>query len=189
MRCRLEPADQGSAKICINVEKTMKMKKTINRPVRIAIQAAVPWIAGFLILLASGCAVNVRVGGQKISQEVTHLFESYQVLPDHRYYHIGWDTRPYAIIALQKPYKIVDKLWLEFQADSKTLRKRVDALAVFPERGYWRANGYYLTDKEGNRIGVYYSSISIFSVKVDQSTHIVSVAMDKPWVTGDRFDL
>ena len=160
-----------------------------KRRINTARRFAVPCIAVCLILFAVGCAVNARLGGRKISREATQVFESYQVLPDHRYYHIGWDTRPYAIIALQNTYQIVDKLWLGFKADSSTLRKRVDALEVFPERGYSRAFGYYLTDEAGNRIGVYYSSISIFSVEVDQAAKTVAIAMDKPWVTGDRFDL
>lgn len=41
-----------------------------------------------LPLIALACAVNMRIGGQKISPAVTRVFESYQVLPDHRYYHI-----------------------------------------------------------------------------------------------------
>ena len=90
----------------------MKIKKPNDRRINWAQRFAAPCIAVCLILFAVGCAVNVRLGGRKISQEATQLFESYQVLPDHHYYHIGWDTRPYAIIALQAPYKIVDKLFL-----------------------------------------------------------------------------
>lgn len=146
-------------------------------------------IVFLLPLIALGCAVNVRIGGQKISQEVTRVFESYQVLPDHRYYHIGWDTRPYAIVGLKKPYHMTSKFWLEFDADSEILRKRVDALEIFRERGYSRAYGYYLLDRDGNRIGVWYSSISIFSAAVNDTSNTVTITMDRPWVTGDRFDL
>ncbi len=142
-----------------------------------------------LLLSTVGCAVNVRLGGQQISREVTEIFESYQVLPDHRYYHIGWDTRPYAIVGLKEPYHITSKLWLEFDADSETLKKRIDALEIFKERGYIRAWGYYLLDKAGNRIGVWYSSISIFSARLNNTDNTVTIAMDKPWVTGDRYGL
>jgi hypothetical protein len=142
-----------------------------------------------LPLIALGCAANVRIGGQKISGEVTRIFESNQVLPNHRYYHIGWDTRPYAIVGLKEPYHMTSKLWLEFDADSETLKKRVDALEIFSERGYNRAYGYYLVDKAGNRIGVWYSSITIFSAAVNDTSNTVTITMDKPWVTGDRFGL
>ena len=144
-------------------------------------------LAVFLPLIAMGCAVNVRIGGQKVSREVTRVFESYQVLPDHRYYHIGWDTRPYAIVGLKEPYHITSEFWLEFDANSETLKKRVDALEIFNERGYTRAYGYYILDKAGNRIGVWYSSILIFSASVNNTTNIVTITMDRPWVTGDRF--
>ncbi|MBT8363431.1 MAG: hypothetical protein KJP23_01915 [Deltaproteobacteria bacterium] len=146
-------------------------------------------IAIFLLLIAMGCAVNLRLGGQQISREVTGIFESYQVLPDHRYYHIGWDTRPYAIIGLKDPYHLNSKFWFEFDANPETLKKRVDALEIFIERGYNWAYGYYILDKAGERIGVWYSSISIFSASVDHTSNTVSITMDRPWVTGDRFDL
>jgi hypothetical protein len=140
-------------------------------------------------LIALGCAVNVRTGGQKISREVTRIFESYQVLPGHRYYHIGWDTRPYAIVGLKQPYHMTSKMWFEFDAETETLKKRVDAMEIFSERGYNRAHGYYILDKSGNQIGVWYSSITIFSATVDTTSNTVTITMDRPWVTGDRFDL
>ncbi len=137
------------------------------------------------MLLAMGCAV----GGRKLSREVTRTFESYQILPDHRYYHIGFDTRTYAIVALKEPYHITSKLWLKFEANPETLKKRVDALDIFYERGFERALGYYLSDEAGSYIGVWYSSISIFSVIANNANHTVVITMDRPWVTGDRFGL
>lgn len=136
-------------------------------------------IAVFLMLIAMGCAV----GGQKISEEVTRTFETYQVLPDHRYYHIGWETRPYAIVALKAPYNITSPLWLEFDATPDTLKKRVEALDIYYERGYDRVSGYYLLDKAGNRIGVWYSSIYVFTATVNKTDNTVVISMDKPWVT------
>lgn len=146
-------------------------------------------IVVFLLLIAMGCAVNIRRGRQQISGEVTRIFESHQVLPNHRYYHIGWDTRPYAIVGIKNPYHITDKLWIEFDAESATLKKRIDALEIFNERGYSRAYGYYLLDRAGQRVGVWYSSIPNFSAIVNQNNHKISISMDRPWVTGDRFDL
>ncbi|MBW2428770.1 MAG: hypothetical protein JRF56_07420 [Deltaproteobacteria bacterium] len=154
-----------------------------------ALRSIVYIMVVFLLLSTVDCAVNVRFGGQKISEEVTRIFESYQVLPDHRYYHIGWDTRPYAIVGLKDPYHLNSKFWLEFDANPETLKKRVDALEIFIERGYNRAYGYYILDSAGERIGVWYSSISIFSASVDHTSNTVSITMDRPWVTGDRFDL
>ena len=133
----------------------------------------------FLLLVAMGCAV----GGQKISEEVTRTFETYQVLPDHRYYHIGWNTRIHAIVALKEPYHMPSELWIEFDANPETLKKRVDALEVYYDRGYDRVSGYYLLDKSGNQIGVWYSSISIFTATANSADNTVVVSMDKPWVT------
>ena len=136
-------------------------------------------IAVFLMSIVMGCAA----GGQKISEEVTHTFETYQVLPDHRYYHIGWDTRIHAIVALKEPYHMTSELWLKFDATPETLKKRVDALEVFYDRGYDRVSGYYLLDKAGNQIGVWYSSISIFTATANKADNTVVISMDKPWVT------
>ena len=142
-----------------------------------------------MVIIAMGCAVSGRVGGQQISPEVSGLFESYQILPNHRYYHIGWDTRPYAIVGLKEPYHISSKFWFSFEAESTELKKRVDALEIFIERSYNRAYGYYLVDEAGNRIGVWYSSIYIFSARVNDADSTVTITMDRPWVTGDRFGL
>ena len=134
----------------------------------------------FCAAVAAGCLVGARLGGQPISR---------QVLSDHRYYHIAWDTRPYAIVALRQPYYIRSNFWLPFEAEPVILQKRVDALEVFIERGYNRAYGYYLVDRAGNRIGVWYSSIYIFSASVNKADNSVTITMDRPWVTGDRFGL
>ena len=168
----------------------MMCQKTDNLRATLVWRSIALYAIVFLLpLMALGCAVNVRMGGQKISAEVTRIFESYQILPGHRYYHIGWDTRPYAIVGLKEPYHITSNFWLEFDAESETLKKRIDAMEIFIERGYRRAYGYYLLDKAGNPIGVWYSSISIFSATVNETSNTVTITMDRPWVTGDRFDL
>jgi len=167
----------------------MFRRANILRPGWVWRSIALNTIVFLLPLIALGCAVNVRMGGQKISGEVTQIFESYQVLPGHRYYHIGWDTRPYAIVGLKEPYHMTSKFWFEFDAEPETLKKRVDAMEIFIERGYNRAHGYYLLDKAGNPIGFWYSSITIFSAAVNDTSSTVSITMDRPWVTGDRFDL
>ncbi len=142
-----------------------------------------------IVIIAMGCTVSDRAGRRQISSEVSSLFELYQILPNHRYYHIGWDTRPYAIVGLKEPYHITSKFWFQFDAESTKLKRRVDGLEIFFERGYNRAYGYYLVDKTGNRIGVWYSSIYIFSARVNDADNAVTITMDKPWVTGDRFGL
>ncbi len=144
-----------------------------------ALKFAVYGMAVCLTLVAISCAV----GGQKMSEEVTRTFETYQVLPDHRYYQIGWDTRIHAIAALKKPYHITGELWQEFEANPETLKKRVDALEIWNERGYDRVSGYYFFDKSGNRIGAWYSSIYVFTATTNYADSTVVISMDKPWVT------
>ena len=148
--------------------------KTENAAGNIIFSAAV-----FLLLIGLGCSA----GGQKISEEMTRSFESYQVLPDHRYYQIGWDTRVHAIIALKDPYHITSELWLQFDANPETLQLRVDALEIYDDRGYDRIYGYHLLDNAGNHIGAWYSSIYVFTATVNDVDNNVVISMDKPWVT------
>ena len=136
-------------------------------------------IAVFLLIIAVGCSA----GGQKISVEMTRAFESYEVLPDHRYYQTGWDTRVHAIVALKRPYHIKSALWPQFDANPETLKKRVLALEIYDDRGYDRVYGYHLLDDFGNRIGAWYSSIYVLTATINSADDTVMISMDKPWVT------
>ena len=148
-----------------------------------------PGVAGTLLRLAvllimAGCA-GANYGGIKHSRDVRQAFETYHVYPDHRYYYLNQENNPYAVVALQPGYTISDPQWREFDPQTKTLEKVVELVKGFPA-DYLNAYGSYLLDASGNRIGYWYSSLPLRSLKVDRETKKVSILTDKPWLRDDE---
>ena len=148
-----------------------------------------PGVAGTLICLAAllmivGCA-GANYGGIKHSRDVRQSFETYHVYPDHRYYYLNQENNPYAVVALQPGYTISDPQWREFDPRTGTLEKAVELVKGFPA-GYLNAYGSYLLDANGNRIGYWYSSLPLRSLKVDRESKKVSILTDKPWLRDDE---
>lgn len=150
-------------------------------------QITIVFLTMCMIVVTTACAANQ--GSLRRNPEITEAFESYQVLPNHRYYHLGWANRPYAVVGIQESYQIKSNQWIEFDPEPQTLKRVVDAVEIFSEWGYYRAFGSYILGAKGNRIGVWYSSLWIASVQVDEASKLVSFTTDQPWVRGDRFDL
>jgi len=148
-----------------------------------------PSVAGSLICLAAllimaGCS-GANYGGIKHSRDVRQAFETYHVYPDHRYYYLNQENNPYAVVALQPGYTISDPQWREFDPQTDTLEKVVELVKGFAA-DYLNAYGSYLLDANGNRIGYWYSSLPLRSIKVDRETKEVSILTDKPWLRDDE---
>jgi hypothetical protein len=61
----------------------------------------------------------------------------------------------------------------------------VELVKGFPV-DYLNAYGSYLRDASGNRIGYWYSSLPLRSLKVDPETKKVSILTDKPWLWDEE---
>ena len=156
---------------------------------RIKIPGIYPGAAGTLIclgalLIIAGCS-GANYGGIRHSRDVRQAFETYHVYPDHRYYCLNQENNPYAVVALQPGYTISDPQWREFDPQTGTLEKVVELVKGFPA-DYLNAYGSYLLDANGNRIGYWYSSLPLRSLKVDRETKKVSILTDKPWLRDDE---
>ena len=135
------------------------------------------------LVLSIGCS-GASSGRFKHSRDVKQAFETYHVYPEHRYYHLYLENNPYAVIALQKGYTITDNQWTEFDPRTDKLEKVVELIERFPS-GYSNAYGSYLVDSSGNRIGYWYSSLLLRSLRVDNESKIVSIHTDTPWLRDD----
>ena len=147
-----------------------------------------PGVAGILVGLAAllilcGCS-GANYGRIQHSRDVRQAFETYHVYPDHPYYFLNQENAPYAVVALQRGYTISDPQWREFDPQTDKLEKVVELVKGFPA-GYLNAYGSYLLDASGNRIGYWYSSLPLRSLKVDRETKKVSILTDKPWLRDD----
>lgn len=124
------------------------------------------FLGAFLLILAavfSGCSGNY--GRLKLSNEVDKTFEDAVVLPDYQYYYSGGDTRPRAILAIQKGYELQTSLWKKVDLDPEQLKKWILFMTEF--RGYnFRTFGSRVLDPEGKQVGMWYSAWNRTFVKM-----------------------
>ena len=108
-------------------------------------------------IILIGCAsVPDRTSGIRSSQEATDIWHSYQVLPNYKYYYSGSDARPNYIIGIDDRYRLTSKLWKPVDLTPEKLEDWINY--VRPRVGYSpRLYGADITDKDDQRIGLWYS--------------------------------
>ena len=117
--------------------------------------------AGILMIgLLAGCAANQQArenyGTLKLSSEVDQSFQKYQVLPQYKYYFSGSETKPQAIIGINRNYALDTRLWQEVpDLSSEQLKKWVDQMLGF--RPAMRTFGAYILGPGGEQVGIWYS--------------------------------
>jgi hypothetical protein len=141
-------------------------------------------LAAALVSTISGCASTNR-GGIRHSREATNAFERLHVFPGHRYYYLNQENSPYAVVGLERDYRIEDKLYTEVDPGSKTFEKVVGLVQSFPARGSY-ATGAWILDPQGKRIGAWYSSLNA-GIRVDPETKVVAISTAMPWVEDDEW--
>jgi len=107
-----------------------------------------------LILSLAGCAG--RYGKLVYDEAVDQVFDNLKVLPDHRYYFSGPDSRPDAIIAIDKRFTLKSDYWKPVEMTTAKLKHWIENPA---RRGrfYPYTYGRYILSDKGQRIGLWYS--------------------------------
>lgn len=133
-----------------------------------------------LIFLLCSCA-NSNYGKLEASQEITKIFDNYQILPDHYYYYSGMQGVPDAIVGIHSSYSFKSKTWQQVDLSSFLLRKWIDRMTyvqMITPRGAW------ILSPDGNRIGVWYSAQRQTTVRVEQGNRVVIVPPPFPGLKG-----
>jgi len=138
-----------------------------------------------LAILISACSI-ANLGWLRNSPEVGQAFETLHVSSDYRYWYLYLENTPYAVLGLNREYRIEDILWTEVAPGSEVFQKVVGLVQNFPVPGS-RTSGAYILDAKGDRIGVWYSSMSA-GISVDPSTRVVFITTGTPWMSGDGND-
>lgn len=141
------------------------------------------WVALTVALVLSACA-TANTGGVKRSSEVTRAFESYFVVPDYHYYLYNQENLPYAVVGLHNDYFIKSPDWRPLDPDSDKFKKVIDLVKDFPE-GFTQAYGSYIFEPQGERIGMWYSTLAPPGISVDPETRRVSINAARPWLQDD----
>ena len=135
-------------------------------------------MAGWMVMigLLAGCASNYEsrenLGTLKLSSEVSQIFQTYRVLPTHRYYYSGPDAKPKAIIGIDQNYTLNTRLWKEAtDLNPEQLKRWVDQMLEF--RPPVRTFGSYILSANGEPVGIWYSAYNYTTVKVEADNQIM----------------
>jgi len=129
-----------------------------------------------MVSLLAGCASNPEarqnLGTLRLSSEVSQIFETYQVLPNHRYYYSGSSTKPKAIIGIDQNYSLDTRLWKEAaDLNSEQLKRWVDQILGF--RPPVRTFGSSILSASGQKVGIWYSPFDYTTVKVEADNQVM----------------
>ncbi len=131
-----------------------------------------------LALILAGCAV----GGVRGNPGVDQSFRNLNVPPGYSYWYLNLENDPYAVVGLERGWRIEDKLWQPVDPGTPTFGKVVGLVAEFPVPGA-RTFGATLVDQEGAPIGIWFSSL-IPGVQVDAERRVVVLYTATPWMGG-----
>jgi len=139
-------------------------------------------VAGALAILISACSI-AHLGWLRNSPDVSRAFETLNVSPDYRYWYLYLENSPYAVLGLNREYRIEDISWTEVEPGSEVFQKVAGLVQNFPVPGSTTC-GAYILDAKGDRIGVWYSSMSA-GITIDPDTKTVSITTGAPWMSGN----
>ena len=135
-------------------------------------------------LMPSASAVEIlgmKFGKLQRDAEISQIFETYQILPNHKYYISAWGNIPYAIIGIHKNYTLREELWKEVNLTPQLLRSWV--FQMEPIYGY-PPYGSIILDHKGNRLGVWYSSKQWTTVIIEENNGVAVFTPEPPGFRG-----
>ena len=157
----------------------MVIKKRLSRPGMAAMVIAVA-----LFSLSACTAANY--GKLKSNSDMTQAFETYQALPDHRYYYRGTASRPTVIAGISESYHLSSKLWVEIDPASGEFRQIIDRISLQGSGGTTRPWAFDILDNTGKVVGVWYSAARAAVVEIDEKGRIKNLSPIGIVTRGDQ---
>ena len=154
------------------MKKTCRLKLSIESKIT-ALLAAIFLFSGF-----TGCD---NYGKLKRDPSLTKAFQNYQVDDGYTFYYLGRDNRPYAIAGIDPRYTLKSEFWQPMEP--KTEQFRIMIYWIWTEHNY-EPYGAYIIGPDGNKVGVFYSSIDRVAVYIDKANQTVSLIPDTPYLRG-----
>jgi hypothetical protein len=139
-------------------------------------------LAAAVALLLAGCAA----GGVRSNPDVAQAFRNLSVSPTYDYWYLNHENDVYAVVGLERGWRIEDKMWHAVDPATPTFQKVVGLVADFPVPG-GTTYGASLVDPQGAPIGIWFSSL-IPGVRVDAERKLVVISTATPWAQGGDGD-
>lgn len=136
---------------------------------------SVAFVLLIAVFLVPGLSI-ASIGEVQISKAVSLNFEAHRFDSDYHYYALMDGDIPYAIVGLQKGYRIHDISWKKIDPNSAQFSHIEDLVQFFPVQGS-NVYGAYILDSQNKRIGTLYSSLTA-GVIVNNGNKTVSITTD-----------
>lgn len=112
----------------------------------------------FLVVLSVFLGCSGNYGKLAVNDIVKMQFENYEILSDHQYYFSGSESRPRAVIGVQKAYTLQSRLWKPVDLTSERIRSWLN-FSNWSSKLFLRNNGSDILTKDGKKIGIWYAFI------------------------------
>ncbi len=147
-----------------------------SRSLKAVIVAAVFLLAGLGIPSLS----LASIGGLQISKAVTQNFDMDHFNSDYHYYALMDAGNPYAIVGLEKGYRISGPYWKTVNPYSARFASLVNIDEGYPIEGS-STYGAYILNSQNKKIGIWYSSYMAGEVAHNR-TKAVSITLHHDWL-------
>ena len=138
----------------------LTMKSRPFCPKKAASKPFIAFLFGLLAFaLAAGCTGSY--GRVAFDDNVTDAFEASRVSSDFKFYYYGVNNRHYAIVGLDPKWELQSRLWSEIDPQTEKFKEAVKHMWEIERYPPYLARGSNIFDNEGNKIGVYYSSLYV----------------------------
>ena len=124
---------------------------------------------------------SFRYGKLKRDRDVNRIFQTYQVLANHKYYTTGQGNIPHAIIGIQDSFKLRSGIWKPVELTTPLLRSwvtKMDNIYGYPPYGS------RILDDKGQQLGIWYSSKQWTTVIIEENNEIAVLAPEPPGFGG-----
>ena len=166
----------------MTVSKTCRLKPVFWLMIYLAL-TAIPANAKSIEIPGIG-KINLpsfKYGKLKRDREVNQTFQTSKVLSTYNYYTSSQAHIPYAIIGVDKKYKLRPGLWNEVQLTTPLLRSwvsKMDNIYGYPPYGS------SILDDTGKPIGIWYSSKQWTTVIIEENNEVAILAPEPPGFGG-----
>lgn len=133
----------------------------------------------------SGC--TWRYGSLNWDPQVTAAFQNHDIQQGFNYYYYGVGNRTFAIAGISSEYTIKSRMWREVSPDTEVFKSLVSHAWENYFYNPYDPEGAHILNPEGNRVGIWYSSLRFVTVKFMENNRIVLMP-DTPFLGGPEAD-
>ena len=139
---------------------------------------------GVLMLVSvagAGCSQNY--GRIHWDKNVTQAFETNQIEPDYNFYQYTIGMQVYAIVGLDQKLELQSRIWRQLETDTEDFKVATSRIWYNYTATPDDPRGAVIVNPEGEKVGVYFSSLRFFSVKFKPENQ-VALLLDTSPITG-----